>query len=142
MTDALSDGVKQPLPADRSADAKPMTDREAEPLTDDERKGYRYGKSGSHTVLEEFQEDGEDSGWYTMATLHEPDENRTGERLVEALSSGDEVARLREIEQAARGLQPVFEEDDNDEQDCRICGIVGHDPTCIVRDFCAALEEK
>lgn len=57
-------------------------------LTDDESKGYRYGKSGSHTVLEEYDREAE--GWYTMATLHEPDENRTGERLVTALTTLDD----------------------------------------------------
>ncbi|KKL75694.1 hypothetical protein LCGC14_2052320 [marine sediment metagenome] len=52
-------------------------------MTDEERKGYRYRKTGMVTVLEEY--DGEAEGWYTMATLHEPDESRTGERLVAAL---------------------------------------------------------
>ncbi len=64
-------------------------------MTDEERRGYRYGKSGSHTVLEEY--DVEAEGWYTMATLHEPDENRTGERLVAALVVFDTNAKLVEV---------------------------------------------
>ncbi|KKL62205.1 hypothetical protein LCGC14_2187530 [marine sediment metagenome] len=71
-----------------------MTDRQ-DRLTDEESKGYRYGKSGSYTVLEEY--DVEAEGWYTMATLHEPDENRTGERLVEALTDKKHIRALERL---------------------------------------------
>ena len=61
-------------------------------LNPEERKGYRYRKTGTITVLEEYSEEAE--SWYTMATLHEPDENRTGERLVAALATFDTNDKL------------------------------------------------
>jgi hypothetical protein len=61
---------------------------------DEERKGYRYRKTGTVTVLEEYSKEAD--GWYTMATLHEPDENRTGERLVAALAAFDTNTKLVE----------------------------------------------
>jgi hypothetical protein len=70
-----------------------MTDQQ-DRLTDEERKGYRYEKTGTVTVLEEYDEEAE--GWYTMATLHEPDESRTGERLVAALTALDANDKLVE----------------------------------------------
>ncbi len=63
-------------------------------ISDEERKGYRYSKTGTATVLEEYVE--EAGGWYTMATLHEPDECRTGERLVAALVAFDVNNKLVE----------------------------------------------
>lgn len=77
----------------------------AKPPTDDERKGYRYGKSGSYTVLEEYDEEAE--GWYTMATLHEPDETRTGERLVTALTTLD--AKSEQSRQLAAVVEALKE---------------------------------
>lgn len=54
------------------------------------------------------------------------------------------IARLPALLEAverAEELARVFEEDDRDEQDCRICGATGHDH-CIVPDFLAALSSS
>ena len=67
-------------------------------------KKCRYRKTGTVTVLEEYEgdseNDGEDAGWYTLATLHEPGENHTGERLVWALTGLDDLrAKLQQAQE-------------------------------------------
>jgi len=54
-------------------------------------------------------------------------------RLTAALSGEGKVW------EQVKELVKVFEDDDLDEQDCRICGVVGHDH-CIVPDLLAAMK--